>query len=82
MSNTGKKIEQVEGIIPSMVQIPSTFSFSKIPMHLQKAVINDMETEFGIGWSIKKGKKKCLKIARDADATKQRREKKYFSSKG
>ena len=29
MSNTGKKIEQVEGIIPSMVQIPSTFFILK-----------------------------------------------------
>ena len=48
-------------------------SFSKIPLHLQKAVIHDMEIEFGIGWSIKKGKNKCLKIARDSDATKQRR---------
>ena len=31
--------------------------FSKIPMHLQKEVIHDMETEFGIGWSVKKIKK-------------------------
>ena len=29
MSNTGKKIEQVEGIIPSMVQRPSTFLILK-----------------------------------------------------
>ena len=26
-------------------------------MHLQKAVIHDLETEFGIGWSVKKIKK-------------------------
>ena len=26
-------------------------------MHLQKAVIHDMETEFGTGWSVKKIKK-------------------------
>ena len=31
--------------------------FSKIPMYLQKAVIHDMETEFGTGWSVKKMKK-------------------------
>jgi hypothetical protein len=31
--------------------------FSKIPMHLQKEVIHDMETEFGTGWSVKKIKK-------------------------
>ena len=30
------------------------FTFSKIPMHLQKAIIHDMDTEFGVGWSIKK----------------------------
>ena len=28
--------------------------FSKIPMQLQKAVIHDMETKFGTGWSFKK----------------------------
>ena len=27
--------------------------FSKIPLHLQKLVINDMETEFGTGWLVK-----------------------------
>jgi hypothetical protein len=32
-------------------------SFSKIPMHLHKAVIHDMESEFGIGWSVKKVKR-------------------------
>ena len=32
-------------------------TFSKIPMHLQKAVIHDMETEFGTGLSVKKIKK-------------------------
>lgn len=32
-------------------------SFSKIPMHLQDVVIHDMETKFGIGWSVKKIKK-------------------------
>ena len=31
--------------------------FSKIPMHLQKAVIHDLETEFGIDWSVKQVKK-------------------------
>jgi hypothetical protein len=31
--------------------------FSKIPMHLQKEVIDDMDTEFGTGWSLKKIKK-------------------------
>jgi hypothetical protein len=31
--------------------------FSKIPMHLHKVVIHDMESEFGIGWSVKKLKK-------------------------
>jgi hypothetical protein len=30
----------------------------KIPLHLQKEVINDMEAEFGTDWSIKKIKKK------------------------
>jgi len=30
------------------------FPFSKIPMHLQKVVIHDMETEFGTGWSVNK----------------------------
>ena len=28
--------------------------FSMIPMHLQKAVIHDMETKFGTSWSVKK----------------------------
>ena len=31
--------------------------FSKIPMHLQKVVIHDMETEFVTAWSVKKIKK-------------------------
>ena len=31
--------------------------FSKIPLHLQKEVINDMETEFGTGWLVKQTKK-------------------------
>jgi hypothetical protein len=31
--------------------------FLKIPLHLQKEVINDMETEFGTGWSVKQIKK-------------------------
>ena len=35
----------------------SHLPFSKIPMHLQKVVIHDMETEFGRGWSVKKIKK-------------------------
>lgn len=30
---------------------------SKIPMHLQEEVIDDMDTKFGTGWSIKKVKK-------------------------
>jgi hypothetical protein len=33
------------------------FSFSKIPMHLHKVVIHDMESEFGVGWSVKKVKR-------------------------
>jgi len=33
------------------------FSFSKIPMHLQKVVIHDMEYEFGVGWSVKRVKR-------------------------
>jgi hypothetical protein len=33
------------------------FPFSKIPMHLQKAVIHDMKTKFGIGWSVNNKKK-------------------------
>ena len=41
-----------------MVEIPSLHvPFSKIPMHLQKAVIHDMESKFGVGWSVKKIKK-------------------------
>jgi hypothetical protein len=27
--------------------------FSKIPVHLQKEVIHDIENEFGIGWLVK-----------------------------
>lgn len=34
--------------------------FSKIPLHLQKVVIHDMETEFGTGWSVKKVKKQII----------------------
>jgi hypothetical protein len=30
---------------------------SKIPMHLHKTVIQDMEFEFDVGWSVKKGEK-------------------------
>jgi hypothetical protein len=33
------------------------FPFSKIPMHMHKVVIHDMESEFGIGWSVKKVKR-------------------------
>jgi hypothetical protein len=33
------------------------FLFSKIPMHLQKVVIHDMDYEFGVGWSVKKVKR-------------------------
>lgn len=31
--------------------------FSKIPLHLQKIVIHDMESEYGSSWSVKKIKK-------------------------
>jgi hypothetical protein len=33
------------------------FFFSKIPMHMHKVVIHDMESKFGIGWSVKKVKR-------------------------
>ena len=37
------------------------FPFLKIPLHLKKMVIQDMETEFGEGWSVRKVQKEMSK---------------------
>ena len=47
--------------------------FLKIPLHLKKMVIQHMETEFGVGWSVRKVQKRCPRIVRSFGATSPKR---------
>ena len=52
--------------------------FSKIPMHLQKAIIHDMETEFSTGWSAKKIKKQMSQNCKRFQCNQTKNIKKYL----
>ena len=52
--------------------------FLNIPLHLKKMVIQDMETEFGEGWSVRKVQKEMSKNCKRFQCNQSKKIKKNF----